>query len=83
MIKESINKAVTGQSLTEQESAEVMTEIMSGEATEAQIASLITALRMKGETIDEITGFAKIMRKFATPIRVKTSVDVDRGRYKY
>jgi anthranilate phosphoribosyltransferase len=78
MIKEAIGKAVLKQDLSEKEASDVMTEIMSGEATEAQIASFITALRMKGETVEEITGFAKIMRKFATPIRVRTGLDIDR-----
>jgi anthranilate phosphoribosyltransferase len=78
MIKEAIGKIVRLQNLTEDEAAASMTEIMSGEATEAQIGAFITALRMKGETIDEITGCAKIMRKFATPIRVKSYVDIDR-----
>ncbi len=78
MIKDSISKIVRLQNLTETEAAQAMTEIMTGEATEAQIASFITALRMKGETSDEITGCAKVMKKFATPIRVRSLVDIDR-----
>jgi len=78
MIKEAINKVVHLQNLTEAEASAAMVEIMSGEATEAQIGSLITALRMKGETADEITGCARIMRRFATPIRVRSIVDIDR-----
>lgn len=78
MIKDAIGKLVKGQDLTEQESAETMTEIMSGEATEAQIGAFITALRMKGETIPEITGCARIMRRFATPIGARAAVDIDR-----
>ena len=53
MIKECINKVVEGVNLSQSEMIEAMTQIMSGEATNAQIASLITALRMKGETVDE------------------------------
>lgn len=68
MIKEAINKLVNRISLTAEEAEQVMTEIMSGQATESQIASFITALRMKGETIEEITSFAKIMRQFAVKI---------------
>ena len=78
MIKEVISKIVRDQNLTETEASAAMTEIMTGEATEAQIASFITALRMKGETSDEITGCAKVMKKFATPIRVRSLVDIDR-----
>ncbi|OGS09236.1 MAG: anthranilate phosphoribosyltransferase, partial [Elusimicrobia bacterium RIFOXYA1_FULL_47_7] len=78
MIKEAINKAVNGQDLTEKEASDVMAEIMGGEATDAQIAAFITALRMKGETISEITGCARVMRRFATPIRVKAALDIDR-----
>ncbi|MBN1823720.1 MAG: anthranilate phosphoribosyltransferase [Endomicrobiales bacterium] len=78
MIKDAIGKIVHGQNLTEKEASDSMSEIMSGEATEAQIAAFITGLRMKGETVDEITGCARIMRKFATKIRVKGKVAVDR-----
>jgi anthranilate phosphoribosyltransferase len=78
MIKEAISKIVHGGNLTEQQASETMTEIMSGEATDAQIAAYITALRVKGETIDEITGSAKVMRRFATPIRARAVVDLDR-----
>lgn len=78
MIKEAISKVIRRENLTETEAAETMTEIMSGEATEAQIGSFITALRMKGETIDEITGSARIMRRFATPINIRAAVDMDR-----
>jgi anthranilate phosphoribosyltransferase len=55
----------------------VMNEIMSGKATPAQIGSFITALRMKGETIEEISGAAMVMRKKAT--RITTGVAVDKG----
>jgi anthranilate phosphoribosyltransferase len=78
MIKDAIGKAAQRINLSETEASEVMTEIMSGEATEAQIAAFITALRMKGETIEEITGFARTMRKFATPIRTQAKLDIDR-----
>lgn len=65
-IKQAINKVVTGQNLTEPEMVAVMNEIMSGNATDAQIGSFITALRMKGETIDEIVGAVRVMREKAT-----------------
>lgn len=61
-IKSAIERAVGMESLSEQESFDVMNSMLKGEATPAQIASLITALRMKGEEIREITGFARAMR---------------------
>ncbi|MCF6185954.1 MAG: anthranilate phosphoribosyltransferase [Desulfobulbaceae bacterium] len=66
MIKDAIGKVVVGNNLTEEEMIAVMNEIMSGEATPAQIGSFITALRMKGETIDEIVGAVRVMREKAT-----------------
>ncbi|OGX61608.1 MAG: anthranilate phosphoribosyltransferase, partial [Paenibacillus sp. RIFOXYA1_FULL_44_5] len=62
-IQQTIAAVVSGKSLTRDEARGAMTKIMDGEATPAQIASLVTALRMKGETIDEIAGFAEIMRE--------------------
>ncbi|MFA6822868.1 MAG: anthranilate phosphoribosyltransferase [Geobacter sp.] len=79
MIKQAIAKVVEQQDLTEGEMIEVMNQIMSGECTPAQVGSFITALRMKGETIEEITGAARVMRERATPIRVgKGVLDIDR-----
>jgi anthranilate phosphoribosyltransferase len=66
MIKEAIAKVVALENLNESEMIGVMGEIMSGEATPAQIGAFITALRMKGETIDEIVGAVKVMREKAT-----------------
>ncbi len=77
MIKEAINKAINGENLSQEEATLTMNEIMSGEATPAQIASFLTALRIKGETIDEITGCAKIMRQKVTPIKTKADYLVD------
>jgi anthranilate phosphoribosyltransferase len=77
MIKEAIAKAVAKTNLTEAEAEAVMREIMQGEATDAQIASYITALRMKGETVEEITGSARVMREKAVPIRVDAEYQVD------
>lgn len=79
MIKKAIAKVVESENLLEYEMVEVMNQVMSGEATPAQIGSFITALRMKGETIEEITGAARVMRDHATRIRVgKNVLDLDR-----
>jgi anthranilate phosphoribosyltransferase len=79
MIKEMIQEVVKGKDLLEEEMISVMEEIMEGKATDAQIGAFITALRMKGETITEITGAAKVMREKATPIRTQNSaVSIDR-----
>lgn len=75
MIKEAIKKVVEGIDLTEEEAAAVMEEIMDGVATPSQIASLITALRMKGETVDEVTGFARVMREKSVKIPMKCEPD--------
>ncbi|MHB1000643.1 MAG: anthranilate phosphoribosyltransferase [Armatimonadota bacterium] len=73
MIREAIKKVVEGYDLTEQEATESMQEIMDGDATPAQIASFITALRMKGETVEEVAGFARTMREKS--IKIPTSRD--------
>ena len=66
MIREGIQAVVAGRDLTEAEASAVMTEIMDGEATPAQIAAFIVGLRIKGETVAEITGCARVMRDKAT-----------------
>lgn len=79
MIKEAIAKVVRGNDLTEVEMEQVMEEIMTGAATPAQIGSFITALRLKGETVDEITGAARVMRAKAVRILLKDQpVSLDR-----
>ncbi len=69
-IKEAIAKIIERHSLTEGEMENVMEEIMTGAATPAQVSSFITALRMKGESVAEITGAARVMRRKATRIEV-------------
>lgn len=78
MIKQAIARVVERQNLSEAEMIDVMSMIMGGEATPAQIGAFITALRMKGETVEEITGAARVMREHATPIRVGGALDLDR-----
>jgi anthranilate phosphoribosyltransferase len=63
MIKESINKLVNSADLTYEETTATMKEIMSGAATNAQIGAFLTALRLKGETADEITAFTTVMKE--------------------
>jgi anthranilate phosphoribosyltransferase len=72
-----IGRVATGASLTEDEAYIVMNQIMDGEATPSQISALITGMRMKGETVDEIVGFARAMREHATPVRPTVSGYID------
>ncbi len=72
-----IAKVVSGQALTEAEAHAAMGLIMDGEATAAQIASFITALAMRGETVDEITGFARAIRERAVTIAPQADHLVD------
>ncbi len=76
-IKTAIGTIVSGQDLTEDQMVLVMKEVMEGAATAAQIGSFITALRMKGESIDEIVGAVKVMREKAT--FVDSGVDLAGG----
>jgi len=69
MMKAAIAKVVAGTDLSEAEMIGVMETIMGGEATQAQIGAFITALRIKGETVDEITGAARVMRAKATKVQ--------------
>jgi anthranilate phosphoribosyltransferase len=70
MIKEAIGKLVRGQSLKAEEAIEVMNEIMDGKATAAQLGAFLTALSIKGETSEEITGLAGVMRSRAIQVKV-------------
>lgn len=69
-IKQALARLVERQNLTEDEMMAVMREVMSGGATEAQIGGFLVALRMKSETLDEITGAARVMRELATPVDI-------------
>lgn len=68
-IKEAIDKVISGIDLSRKEAAGAMEAIMTGGATPAQISALITGLRLKGETVEEISGCAEIMRQKATVIK--------------
>jgi len=69
MIKEAIGELVKGNHLSREVMTKVMNQIMSGEASEAQIGAFLTALRLKGETVEEITGAAVVMREKAVKIQ--------------
>ncbi|MFN8470619.1 MAG: anthranilate phosphoribosyltransferase [Anaerolineae bacterium] len=77
MIKEAIAALVEGHNLSAADAETVMREIMDGEASQAQIGAFLTALRIKGETIDEIAGCARGMRSLAVPVRPKRTDLVD------
>lgn len=69
-IREAIDVVVSGDSLAMDDAAAVMRQIMSGEATQAQLGSFLTALRLKGESTEEIAGMATVMREFSLRVNV-------------
>ena len=71
MIRDAIVALVDGRSLTEEEAAACMEEIMSDQATPAQFGAFVVALRLKGESVDEIAGMARVMREKALPISLQ------------
>jgi len=77
VIRDAIGKLIQGHNLAQKECFEVMREIMTGQATPSQIAGFLIALRVKGETSDEIAGCALAMREAATPLVVKESQILD------
>lgn len=79
MIRESIKKVVSGEDLSEVEMKKTMGEVLTGKATPAQIGSFITALRMKGETVEEILGAAKAIKSKAVKMHLNNHiVNIDR-----
>ncbi|WP_406676218.1 anthranilate phosphoribosyltransferase [Moorella sp. ACPs] len=77
MLKSLIGQVVAGRDLSESEAEQAMDMIMTGEATPAQIAAFLTALRLKGETVEEITGFARSMRRRAAGLTTRHRVFID------
>ncbi len=71
MIRDAIAKTIRREDLTQAEAEAAMMDIMTGNATQAQIGAYLIALRMKGETVDEITGSARAMRANVVPVPVK------------
>jgi len=76
-IREAIEKLVNRANLSEVETIDVMNQIMTGEASPLQVASFLTALRMKGETVEEITGAARVMREKAHRVNVGSKMVLD------
>ena len=76
-IKQAIAKLLENESLTKQEMTDVMNEVMTGIATDAQIGGFLIALRVKGESVDEITAAAQVMRDLATPVAIDADNLVD------
>jgi anthranilate phosphoribosyltransferase len=74
MIREAISKLVNGDHLSRAEAATAMEEIMDGVASPSQIGAFLTALRIKGETIEEITGLAEVMRAKATQVDIPSDL---------
>ena len=70
MIQQALSRLLDGHDLTRAEARGVMDEVMAGEATPAQIAGFLVALRAKGETADEIAGCAEAMREHVLVVRV-------------
>ncbi|RME63946.1 MAG: anthranilate phosphoribosyltransferase, partial [Caldilineae bacterium] len=68
-IHEALEALYAGQSLTVDQADAAMTQIMTGEATDAQIGAFLSALRLKGETVEEITGCARAMKRAAVQVR--------------
>jgi anthranilate phosphoribosyltransferase len=75
MMKTYLAKVIRGERLTEEEAGAAMSTIMDGEATPAQIGALLAALAVRGETEDEVVGFARVMRERAVPLRARGAVD--------
>jgi anthranilate phosphoribosyltransferase len=76
-IREAIEKLVNRRSLSEAETVDAMNQIMTGDASPLQVAAFLTALRMKGETVEEITGAARVMRDKAERVKVAATILVD------
>lgn len=76
-LQSALRRVVDHQSLSEEDMRATMQLIMSGQATQAQMGGFLVALRMKGETVEEITGAARVMRELATPVVVDAPYLVD------
>jgi anthranilate phosphoribosyltransferase len=77
VLTQAIDHLASGRDLAREQAAEVLAEIMGGNASEAQTAAILIALRTKGETVEEIVGLAETMRALATPVRVERGDLID------
>lgn len=77
MLQEAIKKVAIKESLTEKEAYSAMNEIMEGKGTNSQIGAFLMGLRMKGEKVEEITGFARAIRDNAVPLKLKSDYVID------
>jgi len=76
-IRTALTRLIAGAALSETEMEAVMRQLMEGAATPAQVGGLLTALRMKGETVEEITGAVRAMRAYAAPLQPRAAVVID------
>ena len=76
-IEKILSRVVSRHDLTREQMATAMRQIMTGKASGAQIGGLLVALKMKGETIDELVGAAQVMRELSTPVNIKHDTIVD------
>ena len=76
-IKQAIARVIERRDLSSDDMTAVMRQIMTGEAEEAQIGAFLVALRMKGESLDEITGAVQVMRELATGVRLDDPHAID------
>ena len=77
MIREAISRLISGENLSREDAYRTMLEIMNGETTESQIAGYVVALRIKGETVNEIVGSALAMREKAEKFQIDKEIILD------
>ncbi|HEU0315828.1 MAG TPA: anthranilate phosphoribosyltransferase [Solirubrobacteraceae bacterium] len=76
LVTRALDQVARGRDLSAEEAGDVLRRIMSGEVSQPQIAGFLIGLRTKGETVDEVVGFARTMRSLATPVRVARSAEL-------
>ncbi len=76
-VKEGLQKLFDHQDLTNDQMSSVMMEIMTGKCSDAQIGAFLAALRMKGETVEEVAGAVSVMRSLAAGVNLKDQTAID------